>query len=181
MLKRFIICRVQDGGGNFYFFGSADYETAPGTLAFVLHPFSNDLHETEQAAIEALKEQPENEAYIILPVYIKQKTRVETIVCLQEVSDAVILDSTNTQFTVIWNIDPAETFGTKITYRIFPNLDWLEPNEPGNHTGEYVNDSTFAFGDLTIGEIYEVRVQNRCANGAYSAGEIASATATVGV
>lgn len=99
--------------------------------------------------------------------------------CTEEKPGASITNPYYLSFTVGWS-NPALYAGTIVTYRVQGSSTWLTPNLPGNATGEF-NGSGDAYifdSGFSVGETYQVRVQNICPDSIESAGTILSATAT---
>jgi hypothetical protein len=99
--------------------------------------------------------------------------------CSTEKVSAAIVNTDVGSFTVQWT-HPASHGGTFVRYRETGATDWLNPNEPGNASGEYTSGTEFVFtAGFVNGTSYDILIINVCPNSEFSPGTIVTDTATV--
>jgi len=136
-------------------------------------------YNTEDEALAAISNLPNNRAYIVLPIWILRPAITITVPpCGLNHTGISITDTTSNNFVIEWT-EAAENFDTIVQYRVLGDTTWLTPNKPGNATGELRFQKFVFTGGFTDGIHYEVRVQNICLNGQVSGGVVVDAVATL--
>jgi hypothetical protein len=98
--------------------------------------------------------------------------------CTDEKTSVGIPHTVAGGFMISWS-NPVGYVSTAISYRLTGDTTWLVPNAFGNATGSYAGASAFIFNSgLTVGNSYDVLVQNGCASSVLSTGVIVTATVT---